>query len=107
MAAAIGLAASAGSGSDGTATQVVEGGELIGDLGAPGCKGFQGFRQRHEKVASCPSASYTHGYQQHPPRWSSLLRRAPASEARDAAISVLKYDEVKLPAASRNLSGNL
>src|SRR5580700_10498246 len=30
-----------------------------------------------------------------------------ASEARDAAIGVLKYDEVKLPAASRNLSGNL
>src|SRR5580692_12598653 len=106
MAAAIGLAASAGSGSDGTATQVVEGGELIGDPGAPGSKGFQGFRQRHEKVASCPSASYTHGYQQQKkkPRWSSLLRRAPASEARDAAISVLKYDEVKLPAASRNLS---
>jgi hypothetical protein len=40
MAAAIGLAASAGSGSDGTATQVVEGGELIGDPGAPGCKGI-------------------------------------------------------------------
>src|SRR5580700_11399958 len=30
-----------------------------------------------------------------------------ASEARDAAIGVLKYDEVKLPAASRDLSGNL
>ncbi len=34
-------------------------------------------------------------------------QRRVASEARDAAIGVLKYDEVKLPAASRNLSGNL
>ena len=30
-----------------------------------------------------------------------------ARKASDAAIGVLKYDEVKLPAASRNLSGNL
>jgi len=28
-------------------------------------------------------------------------------KASDAAIGVLKYDDVKLPAASRNLSGNL
>jgi hypothetical protein len=34
-------------------------------------------------------------------------QRRIASEARDAAIGVLKYDEVKLPAASRNLFGNL
>jgi hypothetical protein len=47
MAAAIGLAASTGGGSDGAATQVAEGGDLIGDPGAPGCKGFQGFGQRH------------------------------------------------------------
>ena len=30
-----------------------------------------------------------------------------AGEASDAAIGVLKYDDVKLPAASRDLSGNL
>jgi hypothetical protein len=30
-----------------------------------------------------------------------------AGKASDAAIGVLKHDEVKLPAASRNLSGNL
>jgi hypothetical protein len=30
-----------------------------------------------------------------------------AREPSDAAIGVLKYDEVKLPAASRNLAGNL
>ena len=30
-----------------------------------------------------------------------------AGEASDATIGVLKHDEVKLPAASRNLSGNL
>ena len=30
-----------------------------------------------------------------------------ARKARDAAIGVLKYDDVTLPAASRNLSGNL
>jgi hypothetical protein len=28
-------------------------------------------------------------------------------EARNAAVGVLQYDQVKLPAASRNFSGNL
>jgi hypothetical protein len=30
-----------------------------------------------------------------------------AREARDATVGMLKHDKVKLPAASRNLSGNL
>jgi len=48
MAAAIGLAATAGSGSDGTAAQVGEGGDLIGDLPAFLFEGFEGFRQHHK-----------------------------------------------------------
>src|ERR1700679_2929904 len=38
---------------------------------------------------------------------NSRQQRRVASQTRDAAIGVLKHDEAKLPAASRNLSGNL
>jgi hypothetical protein len=41
MAMAVGLATSASGGSDRTTTQVAESGDLIGDLGAPLCEGFQ------------------------------------------------------------------
>jgi hypothetical protein len=47
MAMAVGLAATAGGGSDGTATQVAEGGDLIGDLDAALGERFQGLGHHH------------------------------------------------------------